>query len=531
VTRRRWLNHATVQVLLLPLPLAALLSFTGGLILVGCFLMVLVFLLWVWTLGWHAVITGGQKNMWRALRYTRRCASRHFGKACSLVACRLTLLMLAVFNLHLFGLALVWIGDQLAGLDVGALYLVMSLGNPVYLLALGALAWWLLAPYHEAVNFLFYMDARTRYEGVDLWYRIEQFFPTKAISQAGAILLALGIALWSASPAVAQTASKLKSVQKARQQVADVLQQAKAANPYPGGQEWGRQLRRIGKELDPDSDAQAGRYQWFFKAADKLGTGDRAQDEKILKEVEDRLLVVEKSLMKPAGSATDKTMSADQIKQLVPPWHKSEKYQTTEPKKKDKKPPDKDNEPPQIDQGPGPVPKVGVAPPVQVGAGAGTAALYFLIAVMVVVLVAGLVLALVNWLRHRKPKVPLAQGQLGPQAPEEHLENPDQQDVHSLWQRADELALAGRYLEALRTLYLGVLALLHQAHLIRYERTRTNGEYADQLRNQPHLHPLFLDLTMIFDLKWYGERACAEQDYATCRQIAVQIEQQARNHL
>ena len=111
---------------------------------------------------------------------------------------------------------------------------------------------------------------------------------------------------------------------------------------------------------------------------------------------------------------------------------------------------------------------------------------------------------------------------------EEYLDNPDQQDVRGLWHRADELARAGRFLEALRTLYLGLLALLHQSHLIRYERTRTNGEYADQLRSQTHLHPLFVDVTSIFELKWYGERACAGPEYATCRDIVTRLESGSR---
>ncbi len=75
----------------------------------------------------------------------------------------------------------------------------------------------------------------------------------------------------------------------------------------------------------------------------------------------------------------------------------------------------------------------------------------------------------------------------------------------------------------MRTIYLAVLALLHQGGLIRYERMRTNGEYADQLRPRRLLHRPFLGLTGIFDVKWYGERACAAEDYAACRELAEEI--------
>src|SRR5262249_53499350 len=162
----------------------------------------------------------------------------------------------------------------------------------------------LLAPYYEALHFLFYMDARTRYEGVDLWYRIEQDFPVRSermdtastLSKAGAILLAVGTLFLSAVPACAQSTAKLEPVKKARQQVAAIKDKAETANPYPGGKTWAQQLRRVGSQLDPDGHEQAGRYKWLFQAADKLGTGNRTSDMKILGDVEDQLTVIEKSL-------------------------------------------------------------------------------------------------------------------------------------------------------------------------------------------------------------------------------------------
>lgn len=525
VARRRWLNHVTCQAAILLVPLATLLAFMGGQVVVGCLLFIGLIPVWMATLAWHAVITGGQKHLWRALRYARRCSFRHGGKAAALIACRFLALLVTVLNLHLFGQFFVWAADQLAGFDTGVLYLLLVLDNPVYLLALGALAWWLLAPYHEAVNYLFYMDARTRYEGVDLWYRLEQYFSTQKLNKASAVLLALGAALCFSQVASAQSVAKLEAVQKARQQVSAIKAKAETTNPYPGGKEWQRLLARVGQELDSDSSVQNGRYQWFFKTSSQLGTADRQHDVQVLGEIEKKLWLIEKSLATPPGvTAEEKTLSGSEIKQLVPPYHKQEKVHTTEKKPKEQKPVEKDNEP-QIVQGSGST--VGIAPPVSVGAGAGQALLYLMIAVMILVLVAGIVLGIVSWLRNRPQRQQLHQGQLGPAA-ESYLDNPDQQNVPSLWKQADELARQGRYLEALRMLYLGVLALLHQAHMIRYERTRTNGEYADQLRNQPHLHPLFLHLTSIFELKWYGERACADQDYTTCRELAGQIEQRLR---
>ena len=99
-----------------------------------------------------------------------------------------------------------------------------------------------------------------------------------------------------------------------------------------------------------------------------------------------------------------------------------------------------------------------------------------------------------------------------------------------LWRRAEELAGAGNFLEAVRHLYLAVLSLLHRQRLLRYEPTRTNGEYVQQVRLAPEappdLHVPFEQLTTRFDIKWYGERDCPAGDYETCRALAEEIRSQ-----
>jgi len=138
------------------------------------------------------------------------------------------------------------------------------------------------------------------------------------------------------------------------------------------------------------------------------------------------------------------------------------------------------------------------------------------------VLIAALGYGLYQWWQHRSKAAPRKEGTLR-ERPEAYLEEPDQQNVSELWQQADARARTGDFLGAVRTIYLAVLALLHQARLIRYERTRTNGEYADQLRPRRALHRPFLGLTGVFEVKWYGERACAAEDYRACRELAEEI--------
>jgi hypothetical protein len=109
------------------------------------------------------------------------------------------------------------------------------------------------------------------------------------------------------------------------------------------------------------------------------------------------------------------------------------------------------------------------------------------------------------------------------------LPQPHERPTAEWWQEAEDLARDGRQLEAVRSLYLAVLSLLHRQHLLRYEATRTNGEYVQQVRlapqAPPELHALFDRLTGLFEGKWYGERACTPDEFDACRRLAKEVEQ------
>ena len=76
-----------------------------------------------------------------------------------------------------------------------------------------------------------------------------------------------------------------------------------------------------------------------------------------------------------------------------------------------------------------------------------------------------------------------------------------------------------------------VLALLHRQHLIRFEPTRTNGEYVRQVRLSdqapPEMHEAFERLTHHFEMAWYGECLCESDDYRACRSLADEVQQLA----
>jgi hypothetical protein len=141
---------------------------------------------------------------------------------------------------------------------------------------------------------------------------------------------------------------------------------------------------------------------------------------------------------------------------------------------------------------------------------------------------AGLLVAIgvAAWLLNRREGKRVAPAK-APPAPEELtleavLREPNR-SASDLWRQADELAQAGRCLDAVRALYLAVLLALHRSGLIRVAATRTNGEYLSQLRSREAVYGPFRGLTGLFEVKWYGERSCAAEDYAACRRLAEAV--------
>ncbi len=142
-----------------------------------------------------------------------------------------------------------------------------------------------------------------------------------------------------------------------------------------------------------------------------------------------------------------------------------------------------------------------------------------------------LVVALVLFMmRPRGPRTPKAKTTVGAEATaESETRQVLEQSPTELWRQAEGLAGEGQFREAVRVLYLAVLALLHRQRFIRFEPTRTNGEYVRQVhlseQAPAELHDPFRGLTNLFEAKWYGERSCETGDYRACRTLAEEIQQ------
>jgi hypothetical protein len=477
---------------------------------------------WVGSAAVHPLLVGGEVHWGEALRRSGRETQRHPVKAAVVVLSRLPLLAVTVINLHLLIRSGLWILDQLAGFDMALPQLVLTPTNPVYDLALVLAGWLLLAPYFEACNYLLHVDARVRYEGLDLWYRAQRLFPSFERGRALVPLLAIGAALLAVVPVHAED-TRLTAVRAARQEIAHIMRQAATAKPYRGAA-WQAPLEEMAQRLNRDGSTQPNRYRWFDQAIEGFHRLDRTAGLAVLAELDRRLALVEEGLaLQEQGGAAGVPRSREDIKSLLPP----ESPETTQPKEKEKprrpeetevKRPvhrdDTDGE--RVRRGRG-----GAVMGPQSFAGLDT-----LTWMLLAGLVAAVVVFLVMHLRERKarPKLKPAKIEVAT-APdlEDALTQADRYTVDGMWRQADELARTGRFLDAVRTLYLGVLALLHRANLIRYERTRTNGEYAQQLRSRTGLHGPFQGLTLLFEVKWYGERSCQPADYSRCRGLAEDI--------
>jgi hypothetical protein len=107
------------------------------------------------------------------------------------------------------------------------------------------------------------------------------------------------------------------------------------------------------------------------------------------------------------------------------------------------------------------------------------------------------------------------------------LPRPEDHSPTESWRRAETLAAEGRFLDALRHLYLAALFQLDRKQLLHYEATRTNGEYVRQVRLSEHAPPAlqapFERLTNGFEVQWYGERSCDAGEYAAFRRLAEEI--------
>lgn len=93
-------------------------------------------------------------------------------------------------------------------------------------------------------------------------------------------------------------------------------------------------------------------------------------------------------------------------------------------------------------------------------------------------------------------------------------------------QKAHEMAKTGQYDTAVRQLYFALLCLLDEKALVRFEATRTNGEYVRNLSGKAseEMGEGFMRLARRFEAAYYGRQHVSADQFAQCEQSYRQIE-------
>lgn len=323
-----------------------------------------------------------------------------------------------------------------------------------------------------------------------------------------------------------------ESVRSVRLEIETIRGEIEKAEPYPGGQGWLGRLRGLPAKLIQASGGDARRYRWFERALADFGDRKKEDALRVLDDLHRRLSLLEDSLTpRRDGLEEGAERSPEDVKSLlrVDEGRKVDRSRPRHPveeeprdvRREEVRPEQPKGEQPHEGGGRG----VAVSVPAASGGGLSFLGWLFLGGLALAVIVMGVILYL-NSPRAPKPETVTRADTL---SSANDVRQVLEESPATLWRQADALANEGRFRDAVRVLYFAVLALLHRQHFIRFEPTRTNGEYVHQVRLSeqapPELHEPFQRLTNLFETAWYGEDSCAAGDYRACRTLADEVRQ------
>ena len=484
--------------------------------------------LWPFLATLHAYIASDKKPSPSDLGDYLRLARHDTAKVGVVTLTRLILVLLVFVNLHLLVEVGLGVLDSAAGFDAAFVAMQLTLANPVYDLALAMLSWLLLAPFFEASNFLLHADARARREGLDLQIRVQNVFAGGERRRVGAVAVLIGLGLFAATPARADDA-RADAIHAARATVERISGEVKAADPYDGGR-WEPELRQTAQRLEQAADGRGRPFSWFGRAIQGFAAKDKPHALTVLNDLDERLGLLEETL---SAGKDGRPPAPDDLKgKLRQPggdWPVVDARPDDEDDKPkpDKKPEEDKKDQPEDDNGEGRPHTALLGPPAVPGC--GPVALIVLAGLGLAVVGVGAFLFIAQRPKGPRPaRAPLVPAKSVQHTTERQEPMPHERPAAELWREADALARQEQYLQAVRTLYHAVLSLLHRRQLLRFEPTRTNGEYVQQVRLAAQapaaLHAAFQEFTALFERKWYGDRACDAAEFGAARRVAGQIQ-------
>ena len=403
--------------------------------------------------------------------------------------------VLLALNLHLATQFALSLGRSLFGFDVTFAERFTSMDNPSWLATIAAVTFALFEPVRAAAATLLLIDGRVRQEGLDLIAQVDQLPQRK---KTRGVSLAVALALCFALPARADTA---------------LHERAQRLSSDCGFEIDLSAFERVSNE---DQSAMA-RF---------LSRVERRAEEEDCELAEDDLreglrLFHELEVQPPAGDAqaqAKEILSRPEFAVSAPPGEAEAKEEEPEGQgwwqkllralwewlmKQDKEEPTRPPVTPTVDS-----PDMAGANAVMIGA------LVLVAAVLVFILIRSL----------RKPKQATAaldeSGGLVTQPLEHDAMSALSKPAETWAGLADELAARGEYREAIRHLYLALLARLHRDGVIDYDPTLSNWEYLFAFKGASSLKAGFKELTRRFDFAWYGNVGVDSLAYSVFRQVA-----------
>jgi hypothetical protein len=408
-------------------------------------------------------------------------------------------------NLHTGLWLALYLGRALMGLDVAFLEELTSPRNPVYLFFLAALTLVLLEPVRLALGVALLVDAQVRSEGLDLAAAVERLSARRGLGAASAaLLIALAAAPTNARAAQAQDVEDLHELLRAAGLEGDArAQQGLAGAKALEGPDaralhhFVQALRAQMQEGDVDEEELAGRLREGLAEARAIRPGgagaaaSRAAAQAIL-----------------AGEEFDARPLQDRVEDPEQPEKESWLVRLLDwlfKRLREKKP----AATPNLDK-PSLLPGLG-----------GEAFRWITYGLAGLAAAAGLFLtarALQN--RSAPPGEQGLGAEPGPGAGPPDAESALSREPSGWWSQADALAARGDFREAVRALYLAVLAALHRRGAIDYDPAGSNGDYVRAFKGDGAELPPFRELTVRFDFAWYGRRGADAGGYAQVRSLA-----------
>ncbi|MBK7860039.1 MAG: DUF4129 domain-containing protein [Archangiaceae bacterium] len=446
--------------------------------------------------------------------------------ASTLRLCGLTQLVVGL-NLHLFANGLLLVAARLLAFDVTFLSRFTSVDNPVWLAALAALTFSLFEPIRAASAALLLIDGRVRQEGLDLLTQLGQL-PRRRPPRGEVAAVTLLALLLTPALARAQDGDDWAGTWSPGQPRPGQVSTAMGQRLRAVVDDCGLNARFTPQQLDAvDALPLTARapLSRFVSRIERLAYDDEECDG-AADELERGLKQISQVAQEPAAAAATRDQARAVLERPEFAVDPPEQPKTDSPKAAD-------------DDGPSsfgkwfrdllerflkwlfePDRERRASPSPQGDFGFATG-LSNLVMVAAVALVAGVLLwVLLRGLKGRGDDEVEAEMNAVQHAPLE----PDPMNALSRppegWAGlADELAKKGLFREAIRNLYLALLARLHRDGAIDYDPSKSNWDYFRGFKGPLTALTPFKELTRRFDFAWYGNLEVRPDSWATFRSI------------